>query len=299
MRILNRMVATVLPAVPKPIVRHFSRPYIAGETVDDMVQTVKGLNADGYLATVDILGELAKSPERAEAAGEEYLRVMDEMVERGLKAKVSVKLTQMGLKLDKEMCFRIMERIVAKAEQQNSFVRIDMEDSSTTSDTLAIYERLRERCGDRVGPVIQAYMRRSLDDVRKLSAHQANVRVCKGIYVEPRELAYQDGEIINRNFELLVQELLEASSYVGIATHDERLVWSAFETIERLGLAPEQYEFQMLLGVDEELRRIIRDAGHRVRVYVPFGIKWHAYSVRRLRENPAIVGHVLKSVFSR
>ena len=122
--------------------------------------------------------------------------------------------------------------------------------------------------------------------------------MCKGIYVEPREIAYKDGEIINRNFELLLEKLLEAGSYVGIATHDERLVWSAFEIIERLGLAPEQYEFQMLLGVDEQLRRIIRDAGHRLRVYVPFGIKWHAYSVRRLSENPAIVGHVMKNVFS-
>ncbi len=298
MSFLNRMVATVLPAVPKSIVRHFSRPYIAGETVNDMVKTVKGLNADGYLATVDILGELAKSSDRAEAAGQEYLRVMDEMVARGLKAKISVKLTQMGLKLDNDLCYSIMERVVAKAVEQNSFVRIDMEDSSTTSDTLAIYERLRERFGDRVGPVIQAYMRRSFDDVRKLAAHKANVRVCKGIYVEPREIAYKDGEIINRNFELLVEELLEGGSYVGIATHDERLVWNAFEIIERLGLAPEQYEFQMLLGVDEELRRIIRDAGHRLRVYVPFGIKWHAYSVRRLRENPAIVGHVLENVFS-
>jgi len=298
MSLLNRVVATALPVVPKPIVRYFSRRYIAGETVDDMVKTVRGLNADGYLATVDILGEFAKSAERAEAAGDEYLGVMDEMVQRGLKAKVSVKLTQMGLELDKELCYRIAERIVAKADEQNSFVRIDMENSSTTTDTLAIYERLRERFGDRVGLVIQAYMRRSLDDVRTLAAHQANVRVCKGIYVERREVAYQDAEIINRNFELLVEELLEAGCYVGIATHDERLVWSAFEIIERLGPAPEQYEFQMLLGVDEQLRRIIRDAGHRVRVYVPFGIKWYAYSVRRLRENPAIIGHVLDNVFS-
>ena len=130
-------------------------------------------------------------------------------------------------------------------------------------------------------------MRRSLDDVRELAGHKANVRVCKGIYVEAREVAYKGGEIINRNFELLVEELLEAGSYVGIATHDERLVWSAVEIIERLGLGPERYEFQMLLGVDEELRRIIRDAGHRLRVYVPFGIKWHAYSVRLVLFSPA------------
>jgi proline dehydrogenase len=202
----------------------------------------------------------------------------------------------MGLQLDNELCFQIMEQLVAKAKSQNSFLRIDMEDSSTTTDTLVIYERLRDRFGEHVGVVIQAYLRRSLDDVRKLAAHQANVRVCKGIYVEPRAIAYKDPEIINRNFELLVEELLEAGSYVGIATHDERLVWSAFEIIERIGLTPEQYEFQMLLGVDEQLRRIVRDAGHRVRIYVPFGVKWYAYSVRRLRENPAIVGHVLRSL---
>jgi proline dehydrogenase len=296
MSLLDRTVASLLPAVPKPIVRHFSRPYIAGETVDDMVQTVKALNAEGFLATVDILGELATSLEGAQAAGQEYVHVMDAMVERGLEAKVSVKLTQMGLQLDNELCFQIMEQLVAKAKSQNSFLRIDMEDSSTTTDTLVIYERLRDRFGEHVGVVIQAYLRRSLDDVRKLAAHQANVRVCKGIYVEPRAIAYKDPEIINRNFELLVEELLEAGSYVGIATHDERLVWSAFEIIERIGLTPEQYEFQMLLGVDEQLRRIVRDAGHRVRIYVPFGVKWYAYSVRRLRENPAIVGHVLRSL---
>ena len=238
MSALDRLVAGLLPAVPKPIVRHFSRPYIAGETVDEMVRVVKALNADGYLATVDILGEFAKSLEGAEAAGEEYLHVMDELVARGLKAKVSVKLTQMGLRLDKETCYRIVERLVAKAEEQNSFVRIDMEDSSTTSDTLAIYERLHARFGDRVGPVIQAYMRRSLDDIRKLATHQANVRLCKGIYIEPRKIAHKDGEIINRNYEHLLEELLEAGSYVGIATHDERLVWSAFDIIDRLGLSP-------------------------------------------------------------
>lgn len=298
MSLFNRAVATLLPAVPKAIVRRFSRRYIAGETVDDMVRTVKGLNEDGYLATVDILGELAASVDRAEAAGDAYLQVMDEMVARGLNAKISVKLTQMGLKLDTDLCYAIMKRIVAKAEAQDSFVRIDMEDSSTTADTLVIYERLRERFGDRVGAVIQAYLRRSLSDVRKLAEHKANVRICKGIYIEPRAIAYEDPEIIRRNFELLVEELMQAGSYVGIATHDERLVWSAMEAIDRLGLAPEQYEFQMLLGVDEELRGIIRDAGHRVRVYVPFGDKWYPYSVRRLRENPAIAGHVLRNALT-
>jgi len=294
----NRIIAETLPIVPRPIIRRFSKRYIAGESVDEMVATVKRLNAEGYLCTVDILGEFVKTAERAEASGEEYLRVMDEMVARGLKAKISVKLTQMGLLLDKELAFRIMERIVAKAETQGSFVRIDMEDSPTTSDTLDIYRRLRERFGHRVGPVIQAYLRRSASDIAELAKHRANVRICKGIYVEPRRIAFKDGEIINRNFARLVEMLLAAGGYVGIATHDERVIWKSFEIIDRLGLGPEQYEFQMLLGVEEDLRRMILDAGHRVRVYVPFGAKWHAYSVRRLRENPAIVGHVLKNLFA-
>lgn len=298
MTLFNRTVATVLPLVPKPIVRHFSQPYIAGETVDEMVEVVKRLNAEGFLATVDILGEFAKSTERAEAAAEKYLQTMDAMVARGLKAKISVKLTQMGLLLDKEHCYSIMERLLAKAEEQQSFVRIDMEDSSVTSDTLDIYYRLREKFGDRVGPVIQAYLRRSLQDVHRLAEHESNVRLCKGIYVESRDIAYKDGQIINDNYARLLEVLLESGSYVGIATHDERLVWRATEIIDRLGLKPDRYEFQMLLGVDEELRNIIRDAGHRLRVYVPFGKRWYAYSLRRLRENPAIVGYVVKNIFT-
>jgi len=297
MSAFDRLVATGLPLVPKPIVRHFSRRYIAGESVRDMVRSVEGLNAEGFLATVDILGEFSRAPERALASGEEYLRIMDEVVARGLKAKISVKLTQMGLKIDKELTYGIMERLVATAEAQNSFVRIDMEDATTTSDTLEIYERLREKFGNRVGPVIQAYLRRSLGDVRALVRHPVNVRLCKGIYIESREVAYKDPEIINENYSLLLEELLANGAYVGIATHDERLVFRAFQLIDRLGLTPDRYEFQMLLGVDEELRRIIRDAGHRLRVYVPFGAKWYAYSVRRLRENPALVGYVLKSLF--
>ena len=296
MSAFHRFMATGLPLVPKPIVRHFSRRYIAGETVADMVRTAKALNADGFLATVDILGELSRSPEGALTAGEEYLRVMDEMVAQGLKAKISVKLTQMGLKVDKALCYSIMERIVQKAEEQGSFVRIDMEDSTTTTDTLEIYERLREKFGTRVGPVIQAYLRRSLADVRALIQHPVNVRLCKGIYIELREIAYKDPEIINENYTALLEELFRGGAYVGIATHDEKLVFRAFQLIDRFGLTPEQYEFQMLLGVDEELRRIIRDAGHRLRVYVPFGTKWYAYSVRRLRENPALVGYVLKNL---
>lgn len=172
-----------------------------------------------------------------------------------------------------------------------------MEDSSCTSDTLEIYFRALEEHGPRVGPVIQSCLRRSADDVRRLAKARANVRLCKGIYVEPRRAAFVEPEIVNRNFVRLLEKLLESGCYVGIATHDEALVWHAFRIVDRLGLDPARYEFQMLLGVDEPLRRLILNAGHRLRVYVPFGRYWYQYSLRRLRENPKIAGYLFRSLF--
>jgi proline dehydrogenase len=293
----DAILAAGLPFVPRPIVRHFSRPYIAGETEREMISVVRGLNADGFLATVDVLGESTSSREQAERATIHYLEVMDHLVNEGLGGNVSVKLTQLGLKLHSELAFTCVRTLVAKAKDLGSFVRIDMEDSSTTTSTLAIYHRLREELGDHVGPVIQSYLRRSLDDVRALARTRANVRLCKGIYVEPRAIAFRDREVINRNFVLLLETLLGGGSYVGIATHDEELVLHAMRIVDRLGLESSQYEFQMLLGVDEQLRRTVRDAGHRLRVYVPFGRQWYQYSLRRLRENPKIAGYVVRNLF--
>lgn len=297
MSAFDRLLAASLPLVPKPIVKHFSRPYVAGETTEEMCAAVRAINSEGMLATVDVLGEFSKDREQADRAVARYETVMEEMAGAGLKAKISLKLTQLGLKMDKNFCHDNVARLVAKAVEQSSFVRIDMEDSSCTRDTLEIYFRLQKLFGHRVGPVIQAYLRRSLDDVRRLGEVKANVRLCKGIYIEPRGIAYTDPELVNRNFGWLLEELFEAGCYVGIATHDERLVWDAFRIIEARGLDPSQYEFQMLLGVQEELRRLILDAGHRLRVYVPFGRQWYAYSMRRLRENPKIAGYVARSFF--
>jgi proline dehydrogenase len=294
----DHLLAAGLPFVPKPIVRRFSRPYIAGETEGEMLDVVRCLENEGLRTTVDVLGESSTRPEQAEAAVEKYLAVMNHLASHGLGRNVSVKLTQLGLKIDRDFCQTNVTRILELAVQHDGFVRIDMEDSSTTEDTLRIYSHLQERYGPRVGPVIQAYLRRSLDDVRALGRRQANVRLCKGIYVEPRVLAYRDREVVSRNYLRLLEELLGAGCHVGIATHDERIVVAAMRILDRLGIDNTRHEFQMLLGVDETLRNIILAEGHKLRVYVPFGRLWYQYSLRRLRENPQIAGYVFKNLFS-
>jgi proline dehydrogenase len=294
MSLANRLIANALPVVPKPIIGHFSQRYIAGPSLEDAVRVVRGLNESGVMATVDVLGEHLTRIEEADAALASYLELLDRITAEKLDSNISVKLSALGLKVDPAVCLRHMQRLCTVARERHNFVRIDMEDSSCTAATLEIHAALR-RDFSNVGAVIQAYMRRSEEDVRALVADRANVRLCKGIYVEPRAIAYRDREIVRQNFVALLQTLLGGGSYVGIATHDEILVWHALRMVRELGLAREQYEFQMLLGVDDELRRILVGAGHRLRVYVPFGAHWYAYSMRRLKENPDIVGHIIRS----
>ena len=208
-------------------------------------------------------------------------------------------MTALGLSIDRAMCLEKMRRLLRVAEELDNFVRVDMEDAEFTTATLQIYRTLREEFGSRVGVVLQSRLRRTMDDVDDLTREPANFRLCKGIYLEPRPIAYTDAELIRRNFVLALEQMFERGAYVGIATHDEQLVWESLRLIRQHGLSPDQYEFQMLLGVDEELRRILLQAGHRLRVYVPFGEQWYAYSVRRLRENPQIVGYALKAILAR
>ena len=294
----NSLVAATLPYVPKPIVGFFSKNYIAGEMLEDAVQTVKDLMAQGMCATIDVLGEEVKRKEDSLAAVEEYKRTLQVIQEEKLDANISVKPTHMGLHLDKEFCYQNIKTLAEEAKKYNNFVRIDMEDSSTTSDTLDIYLRLRKEY-DNVGTVLQSYLRRTINDINHLLPVKPNLRLCKGIYNEPRVIAYKDKEIINYNFNYALKKLLTNGCYVGIATHDEKLVWYALKLIEELGLKRNQYEFQMLLGVDHELRRILVNAGHRLRVYVPFGKEWFAYSTRRLKENPEIAGHIMRNILDR
>lgn len=292
------MVVGIMPALPRGVVRYFSRPYIAGATVGEAIQTVGALNREGAMATLDILGEHIHREDEADRALSQYLDLIGTIVETRVDSNVSVKLSQLGMKLDLERCYDRIDRLVSRAEEHGLFVRLDMEDSSCTDDTLEIHRRLKAKHTN-VGVVIQAMLRRSMDDVAKLAAAKANIRLCKGIYVEPRTVAYRDKTIVNRSFAALLEMLFEGGSYVGIATHDEKLVFEALALVKKYRLRPDQYEFQMLLGVTVELRRILVASGHRLRVYVPFGEHWYAYSVRRLKENPHLAGTIAMATLKR
>jgi len=296
MNIFNPTIKAILPLVPKPLVRQIAKPYIAGETLEELVSVVENLNLNGFSVATSILGEFVNEQNQAIEAGVDYIEVLSEIQSRNLDSNIHVKLTHLGLTIDKELCYSNLKSILKKAEETHNFVRIDMEDSSCTDDTLSIFEKA-QREFENVGIVIQACMRRSMADIQKLNVLKANVRLCKGIYIEPRNIAYNDYQNVRENYSTLLKELLTAGCYVGIATHDEWLVQNAFQTIDDLGLNPTQYEFQMLYGVTPSLRQSIREAGHRLRVAVPFGPAWYPYSIRRLRKNPAIAGYVLKALF--
>jgi len=295
MSIVDRTLSATLPLVPRALVRRFSARYIAGESQEQALAVVAALNRQGAMATLDVLGEDLKDRQEAEATRLVYERMLDAIAAQQLAANVSVKLTALGLKIDPALALEHMTRLCAHAKAHGSFVRIDMEDSSCTEATLALHDRLRQDA-DNVGVAIQAYLRRSVDDVDRLVERRANVRLCKGIYIESRKIAYRDRDIVRRNFAFLLERLLKGGCYVGIATHDEILTWEGMRLIRELRLAPDRYEFQMLLGVDEALRRILIAGGHRLRVYVPFGERWYEYSLRRLKENPQMAGYVLKNI---
>lgn len=291
--LFDRLVVASFPLVPKAVVRRVASRYVAGETLEDAVATVRRLSEEGAMSTLDVLGESVTGRDQTHATRDQYVRTLDAIAASSLPANVSVKPTAVGLAIDPALALENCRAICERAAKHGTFVRLDMEDSPFTSATLDLALQLQGEFGA-VGVVVQAYLRRTLSDLDRLAAAGMNVRVCKGIYVEPRAIAYKDRRTVVDNFAALVEKLLAAGCYVGIATHDEACVQRALVTVDRLRLAPERYEFQMLLGVDPQLRRILIGAGHRLRVYVPYGRDWYAYSMRRLKENPAIAGHVAR-----
>jgi proline dehydrogenase len=297
--LLDRAIVRVLPAVPRRVVRRLSDRYIAGPELADAVAVVRELNAAGKKATLDVLGEEVSSTAEAVAIREEYERVMATIEAEGLDANVSVKLTALGLAVDPGLCAESVRLLAGIAAGHGRFVRIDMEDSSTTTATLDLYRRLREEGRDNVGIVLQAMLRRTLDDVADLAGLDPNVRVCKGIYVEPAELAYQGDEAVRFNFVETMSALWESGAKVAVATHDDALVEKALALIRERGLGPERYEFQLLLGVREELADELVAGGHTVRIYVPYGQKWYEYSLRRLQENPKLAGYAARDLLQR
>jgi proline dehydrogenase len=296
---LDRAIARTLPAIPKPVVRRLSDRYIAGSALADAIETVRTLNAAGKKATLDVLGEEVGTVEEAVVIRAEYEEAMEAIERESLDANVSVKPTALGLKVDPELCADNVRALVLKAAERGRFLRMDMEDSTTTTATLDLYRRLRSEGHDNVGIVLQAMLRRTLDDVLELAGLAPNVRVCKGIYVEPAELAFQGDEAIRFNFVEAMSALWSNGAKVAVATHDDVLVAKALGLIEERRLGLERYEFQLLLGVREELADELVRGGHTVRIYVPYGRKWYEYSLRRLQENPKVAGYVARDMLRR
>jgi proline dehydrogenase len=290
----DRAIVRLLPAVPRPVVKRFSSRYIAGEELADASRVVGRLNAAGKLATVDVLGEEIVDRHEAEAITRAYLDALAEIERAGLDANVSVKPTGLGLKLDLGLCRANLERVVRAAAGRGNFVRIDMEDASTTDDTLGLYRELRGVGLDNLGVVLQASLRRTLADVRALADLRPNVRVCKGIYVEDESIQFRDFDAVRASFVQVLEELLATDCYVGIATHDEWLIAEGRRLAEG-----RPHEFQMLLGVRAHLGDELVREGRKLRIYVPYGRHWYAYSLRRLQENPKIAGYVAADTFSR
>ena len=299
MSLFDAMVKYGMPWVPKSIVSRVASRYVAGETVDDALRTLREMNGEGAMGTVDVLGEEVRERSKTEAAVSQYLDLLDRIEAEGLDANISIKPTMLGLKIDEDLCADNVTAVVRRAAELGSFVRIDMEDHTCTDATLRLYRRIQDAHPTAVGVVLQSYLHRTTADVADLLPLSPNIRMCKGIYREPRAIAWEDFETIRANFIYNVDKLLSAGAYVGIATHDPHLVWAGMAAVDRLQVDRDRYEFQMLLGVDPELRSIILSAGHRLRVYVPYGRDWYPYSMRRLRENPTVAHHVVRAMLAR
>jgi proline dehydrogenase len=299
MGIFSKLIANSLPIIPKAIIRRVSARYIAGDTLSDAVRVINVLNSEGAMGTVDVLGEYITSLEEAEKNTRDACEVLVTIAREKIDSNLSIKLTSHGLAIDPTECEKQVRMILDTARANgNIFVRFDMENSPYTSLTIDLYKKLRSEYN--IGVVLQAYMRRTENDIQDLiSGGPTNIRLCKGIYNEPEEIAFKKSQEIRDSFYRSLELALTHRVYVGIATHDGFLIERAKEIIGELSLTKAQYEFQMLLGVTESIRRQLIKEGHRLRVYVPFGADWYGYSVRRLKENPAIAGHIFKALFTK
>lgn len=298
MNLFNKAVVGILPVFPKRIIRIFANRYIAGDNIDEGVKKVQELNKKNIFATMDVLGESISEKAEAIESKNESIEVLEYINRHKLNSNLSIKLTMLGLNIDYDLCLNLVTEILTKAKELNNFVRIDMEDSSVTDATIRIFEESRKKF-DNVGLVLQAYMRRTEKDVIKLTEVKTSFRLCKGIYIEPEEIAFKKKQEVRDNFMKVLRVMFERKAYVGIATHDKYLVEESLKLIREFNLNKDQYEFQMLLGVTEKLRDKLVADGHKMRIYVPFGKRWYQYSMRRFKENPNVVGAVINSFFNR
>jgi proline dehydrogenase len=299
MQLLNTEVAHAIPWIPRALIHKISRRYIAGNSLAEAVVRIRRLNAQGYSVTVDVLGEAVSTLEQAQSTADEYIRVLETIQAHGLDASISVKPTAMGMSIDVQQCKQMLERILESAQGHKSAVCVDMEDVSCTQKEIDLFQELTAR-HDNVSLALQAYLQRTYQDIEALVSKKSHLRICKGIYLEERahlvDDAWRDRSAINPHFLRHVARCFEAGTFVAIATHDTMLIDQVIELARRSGVTRSMFEFQMLLGVCEPLRDKLREMGFGVRIYVPYGKDWYGYSTRRLKENPSIAGHILKSV---
>ncbi|MFO7851841.1 MAG: proline dehydrogenase family protein [Bacteroidota bacterium] len=298
----NRFIASILPYFPKKFVWLFSKPYVAGDSAHDAIRISKEFNSRGMKVTLDVLGEFIKILEEAEDNKNEYLELIDLAEKEKINGNYSIKPSSFGLLLDKEICYAHLREVVQKAAEYNNFIRIDMEDSPCTDLEIELFRKLKKEFPKNVGLVFQSYLKRTLDDIKGLmdlhsEATPLNYRICKGIYVEPAEIAFKKHQEINDNFLQIVEYLFQNKVYAAIATHDKALIEGSYELIRKYNVPEDMYEFQMLYGVTPGLRQSIVDRGHLMRIYVPFGKDWFGYSTRRLKENPKMASHIIKAIF--
>jgi len=293
----HTLLVKTVELMPEKVAWFFSKNYIAGKTLNSAIKVVKNLNSKDMLATIDLLGESIETKEEAIYAKEQAMEVLDAIVEHKLNANVSIKPTQFGLAIDEDFAYEQILELVKRASELNNFIRIDMEDSPYTDTTLKVYKRIFNDYTN-VGVVLQAYMKRTYSDAVTLNVMGTNYRLCKGIYIEPEAIAYKAKKAIRDNFMKALEEILKNGNYVGIATHDKYLIDESYKLIKELKISKDKFEFQMLLGVREDLRNKINNDGFKIRIYVPFGKDWYAYSLRRLQENPELTGHIVKEFFT-
>lgn len=281
-----------------------SKRYIAGEHVEDALRVSREINRNNMMVTVDLLGENITNLSEAGKYKQEYINLIKRFTSERINSNFSVKPSMFGLLLDFEVCWQNLREIMETAKSCNSFIRIDMEDSSCTDNEILLFKRLKNEFPGRVGLVLQAYLSRTHDDIKDLldfnQEHSPlNIRLCKGIYIEDETISFKDHQVIRDHFIDDLNDLLSNGAYVGIATHDKYLIEKAYELIDRYNLSPSHYEFQMLYGVTPKLGRSVVEKRHRMRIYVPFGKEWSNYSIRRLNENPKMVSHIIKALLFR
>lgn len=296
---INKLITKTLPLFPKSFIYLFAKKYIAGATLEEAVEVCKRLETKGACTTIDTLGEFVSSKKQATKETEMSLAVLAAIKDHSLNSYLSIKPTSLGLEIDFDFAYSNIRSIVSKAKELGLFVRLDMENTPYTTKTLDIYKKLRSEEFDNIGFVIQAYLKRSMDDLKAMSQFAPSTRLCKGIYNESPSLAYKDREKIRDNYKELLKYMFENGYYICIATHDDLLLNYAENFIKERKIPKDKYEFQMLLGVTESLRGKLIANGHKVRVYTPYGIDWYGYSIRRLNENPQMAGHIVKSIFTR